>query len=316
MIRETQLMRPSLLFSSALALILVATAPIRAAYQQKAEDERSPKMTHYVRTLGPFSVDGRSFTVKLDVNCYKETPHTGMCSEDDQEAVKSMKILDDAGKTRFSKSFPIGFMHQLERHVVSVTLLEGQGHHALEITYTQLPSHANTGVTIQLFGLHNGSFQPFDDDPLEFYGLLGELPPGSSPNSKALIDGNKLPVYVLTSYFYVSCPVIVNWNDFTIDQHEKGEFDVVHQPPYGRKPDIQAAGFVHLYSSPDTNATSTGVNVTPQSHVEILKARYRKGPPQDHDSPNDTWLQIQLDGKTGWIIGLDDYTAIGLSPSQ
>lgn len=309
-------MRTPALITFAFLALLLTGAPIRAAAQQKEEDERSPAMTHYVRTLGPFSIDGRNFTVKLNVNCYKESPHTGMCNEDDQEAVKSMKILDDAGKTRFSKSFPIGFMHQLERHVVNVTLLEGTGHQALEVTDTQLPSHANTGVTLQLFGVHNGSLQPFDDDPLEFYGLLGDLPPGSAPNSKALIDGDKLPIYVLTSYFYVSCPVQLNWNDFSVSQHEKGEFDVVHQPPYARKPDIQADGFVHLYPSPDTNATSTGVNVTPQSRVEILKARYRKGPPQDHDSPNDTWLQIQLDGKTGWIIGLDDYTAIGLSPSQ
>lgn len=299
-----------------LAMLLVAPAISFGARQQKAEDEHSPAMTHYVRTLGPFLIDGSNFTVKLNVNCYKESPHPGMCNEDDQEAVKSMKILDDAGKTRFSKSFPIGFMHQLERHVVNVTLLEGQGHQALEVTYEQLPTHANTGVTLQLFGMRSGSLEAFNDEALEFYGQLGDLPAGSAKDSRALLAGDNLPIYVLTSYFYVACPVHVNWKDFTIEELEKGEFDVVHQAPYGRKPDIQAEGFVHLYPSPDKSGTSTGVNVTPQSHIEILKALYRKGPPQEHDSPNDTWLQIQLDGKTGWIIGLDDYTAIGLSPAQ
>ena len=273
-------------------------------------------MMHYERTLGPYSIDGHNFSIKLSVNCYKETAHPGMCNEDDQEAVKSMKIVDNADKTRFSKSFPIGFMHQLERHVVGVTLLEGKGHQALEVTYEQLPSHANTGVTLQVFGVRDGSLQPLNSDPLEFYGRISDLPAGSVPNSKALLDGNTLPIYVLTSYFYVSCPVRLNWKDFTLDQRDTGEFEVVHQAPYGRKPDIQAEGFIHLYPSPDKNATPTGVSVTPQSQVEILKARYRKGPPQEHDSPNDTWLQIQLDGKTGWIIGLDDYTAIGLSSAR
>lgn len=300
----------------AFAILFPSRAAAQRAEQQREENEKSPAATHYVRTLGPFSLDGHNFTMKLTVTCYKESPHPGECTEDDQEAVKSMKILDDAGKTRFSKSFTIGFMHQLERHIVHATLLEGKDHQALEVVYEQLPTHANTGVTVQIFAVRDGSLQAMDEDPLEFHGMLGDLPPGAAKDSKLLADGDTFPIYVLTSYFYVACPVRLNWKDFTVDQREKGEFDVVHQAPYGRKPDIQADGFVHLYPSPDKSGTSVGVSVTAQSHVEILKALYRKGPPQDHDLPGDTWLQIELDGKTGWIIGLDDYTAIGLSPSQ
>lgn len=300
-----------------LALWPLAGASVaRAQKDTKPEDARSPAATHYVRTLGPFPIDGRNFTVKLSVNCYRESAHTGMCNEDDQEAVKTMKIEDEAGKTRFSQSFPIGFMHQLERHVVDATLLEGQGHQALEIVYTKLPSHANAGVTIQLFGLRDGTLQALNEDPLEFYGQLGELPPGELRNSKKLLADDTLPVYVLTNYFYIVSPVRVNWKDFRLEQRESGEFDVVHQPPYERKPDILADGFVHLYPSPDANATPAGVNVTPQSHVQVLKAKFRKGPPEEHDRPSDTWLQISVDGKTGWIVGLDDYTAVGLSSAQ
>ena len=302
---------------SILALWPLATASVaRAQKDTKPEDARSPAATHYVRALGPFAIDGRNFTVRLSVNCYKESAHTGMCNEDEQEAVKSMKIEDEAGKTRFSQSFPVGFMHQLERHVVDATLLEGQGHQALEITYTKLPSHANTGVTIRLFGLRNGTLQALNEDPLEFYGQLGELPAGESKNSKKLLAGDTLPIYVLTSYFYIASPVRVNWKNFRLEQQESGEFDVVHQPPYERKPDVLADGFVHLYPSPDTGATPAGVNITPQSHVQVLKAKFRKGPPQEHDRPSDTWLQVSVDGKVGWIVGLDDYTAAGLTPSQ
>jgi len=283
---------------------------------QKDEDSRSPATMHYVRSLGPFPINGRNFTVKLNVNCYKESSHIGMCNGDDQEAVKSMKIEDEAGKTRFNQSFAVGFMHQLERHVVDATLLEGEGHQALEIVYTKLPSHANSGVTIQLFGLRNGTLQPLNEDPLEFYGRLGELPPGESRNSKKLLADDTLPVYVLTNYFYIVSRVRVNWKDFRLEQQESGEFDVLHQPPYERKPDVLADGFVHLYPSPDTSATPAGVDVTPQSHVQVLKAKFRKGPPEDHDSPNEMWLEVSVDGKTGWILGLDDYTALGLSSAQ
>ncbi len=295
---------------------LAAASVAQAQKDTKPEDARVPAAIHYVRTLGPFPIDARNFTVKLSVNCYKESAHTGMCNEDDQEAVKSMKIEDEAGKTRFSQSFPIGFMHQLERHVVDATLLEGEGHQALEIVYTKLPSHANAGVTIQLFGLRDGTLQALDEDPLEFYGQLGELPAGESKNSKKLLAGDTLPIYVLTSYFYIASPVHVNWKDFRLEQRESGEFDVVHQRPYERKPEVLADGFVHLYPSPDTTTAPTGVDVTPQSHVQILKAKFRKGPPEEHDRPSDMWLQISVDGKTGWILGLDDYTAIGLSAAQ
>ncbi len=301
----------------ALTTLALCTLAIPApAMAQKDEDSRSPATTHYVRSLGPFPIDGRNFTVKLNVNCYKESSHIGMCNEDDQEAVKSMKIEDEAGKTRFSQSFAVGFMHQLERHVVDATLLEGEGHQALEIVYTKLPSHANSGVTIQLFGLRDGTLQSLNEDPLEFYGRLGELPTGESRNSKKLLADDTLPVYVLTNYFYIVSPVRVNWKDFRLEQRESGEFDVLHQPPYERKPDVLADGFVHLYPSPDTNASPTGVNVTPQSHVQVLKAKFRKGPPEDHDSPNEMWLEVSVDGKTGWILGLDDYTALGLSSAQ
>lgn len=287
-----------------------------AAQREKEENEKSVPATHYTRTLGPFAIDGRNFTVKLSVNCYKESPHEGMCNEDDQEAVKSMQIVDDTGKTRFSRSFPIGLMHQLERYTVDATLLEGDARQALEVVYTRLPSHANRGVTLQLFSIQNGTLEPLDADPLAFYGQIGDLPPGSAKNSKKLLPGDVLPIYVLTNYFYVVSPVRVNWKDFALDEPDSGEFEVVHQPPYGRKPDIQATGFIHLYRAADANSDPVGLDVTPQSQVEVLKALFRQGPPQSHDKPSDTWLQISIDGRVGWIVGLDDYTAIGLSPAQ
>ncbi len=47
----------------------------------------------------------------------------------------------------------MAFAHQVERHVVEVTRLEGASHQALDFRYEQLPSHVNAGESIQLFGL-------------------------------------------------------------------------------------------------------------------------------------------------------------------
>jgi hypothetical protein len=283
---------------------------------QEDEDAPSPAPTHYTRTLGPYSVDGANFTVKLSVICYKETRHAGQCDEDDEETVKSMKIDDEAGKTRFHKSFPVAFAHQVERHVVEVTRLEGLDHQALEIQFDTLPSHANTGESIQLFGVRDGTLQALNREPLDFYGELGGLPMGSSKDSRRLLADDTLPIYVLTNYFYIVQPVRVKWKDFRLEPQETGEFEVAQQPPYRRKPDIEADGYIHLYASPDKNTGPLGVSVTPQSSVQVLSALFHASPPEDHSSASDTWLKISVDDKIGWILGLDDYTAIGLRPAQ
>ncbi|MGD0965990.1 MAG: hypothetical protein ABSA57_19070 [Candidatus Acidiferrales bacterium] len=304
-----------LISSGVVAVLLCASAaPIPAAPQN--EDARSPAPTSYSRTLGPYSIDGASFTVKLSVICYKGTRHAGPCNEDDEETVKSMKIEDEAGKTCFHTSFPVAFAHQVERHVVAVARLEGHDHQALELQFEKLPSHANTGISIQLFGVRDGTLQAFNDDPFEFYGGLGDLPMGSSKDSRRLLDGDALPIFLLTNYFYIEQRVRVNWKDFRLEPQETGEFEVAQQSPYSRKPDIEADGYIHLYASPDQNASQAGLSVTPQSSVQVLRAIFRGSPSEEHSSASDTWLQVSVDGKVGWIVGLDDYTALGLSAAH
>lgn len=294
--------------------------------QSQENDAPSPASTHYARTLGPYSFDGAHFTVKLNVICYKSTTHDGPCGEDDEETVKSMEIDDEPGKASFRASFPVAFAHQLERHLVEVTRLEGAEHQALEIQYERLPSRANTGVSIQLFGVRNGKLQPFSnavpessqnavssDAPFEFYGGLGALPAGSSSDSRRLLPGDALPVYVITNYFYILQPVRLNWTDFRLEPQQKGTFEIAQAPPFSRKPEIQAEGFIHLYPEPDEKASPAGVTVSPQSSVQLLRAIFRASPSEAHSSASTTWLNISVDGKVGWIVGLDDYTAIGLT---
>jgi hypothetical protein len=302
-----------IIFLVGLAAVYSRSGAIPTLMMGQEDDVRSPEPMHYTRTLGPYSLDGKNFTVKLTVICYKDKPHAGECNEDDEETVKSMKIDDEAGKARFQKSFPVAFAHQVERHVVEVTRFEGREHQALEILFEKLPSHANSGESIQLFGVRDGTLQPLNPEPLDFYGALGELPAGSSQDSRRLLAGDTLPICLLTNYFYVMQPVRVNWKDFRLEPQETGEFEVAQQPPFSRKPDIEAEGYIHLYASPDKNLAASGLTVTPQSNVQVLSALFRANSPEDNSSADDTWLKISIDGKVGWILGLADYTAIGLS---
>lgn len=291
-------------------LVLCFAVLVPAAAQQ--DDAPAPAPTRYVRTLGPFPIEGHEFTVKLNVICYKESQHEGVCGEDDEETVSSVRIVDENGKSRFRKSFPVSLVHGLGRHLVDATLLEGREHQALELAYEELPSPHGTGESIQLFGLLNGDLKPLDLEPLEFHGGLADLPAGQLKNSKRLLENDTLRIDALTTYFYIVTPVRVNWKDFRLEQQDSGEFDVADQPPYQIRPDIESERLVHVYPSPDKNTTPVGVNLTPQSRVELLKARFTAAPPDEHDSANDTWLKIRIDGQEGWILGVDDYLDLGL----
>jgi hypothetical protein len=279
----------------------------------RQEDAPLPAPTRYVRTLGPFPIEGQDFTVKLHVTCYKESKHAGMCDEDDEETVSSVAIVGANGKIPFKRSFPVPLARQAGRHLVDVTLLEGREHQALELTYEDLSVPASRGKSIQLFGLQNGNLKPLDPEPLEFQGGLGDLPAGQFENSRRLLENDTLRIYALTTYFYIVTPVRVNWKDFRLEQQDSGEFEVADQPPYDIRPDIESERFIHLYPSPDNRTAPVGVNLTPKSRVRLLKARFGAAPPEKHDSANDTWLKVRIDDQEGWILGVDDYTALGLS---
>jgi hypothetical protein len=296
-------------FLAVAVVCLVGIVPVVASHE---DDQPLPGPTRYVRTLGPFPIEGHEFAVELHVVCYKQSKHAGKCNEDDEETVSSASIVDENGKTRFKKSFPVGLVRQTENHLVSATLLEGREHQALELAYQDFSAPSKTRKSIQIFALQNSVLKPLDPEPLEFEGGLAELPAGQSENSRRLLEGDTLDVYVLTTYFYIVTPVRVNWKDFRLEEQDSGEFDVADQPPYEIRPNVSSERPIHLYPSPDDKTTPVGINLTPQSHIQLLKARFSAAPPNEHDSANDTWLKVRIDGQEGWILGVDDYTALGL----
>lgn len=286
---------------------------IAPAVQSQQDDLPSPGPTRYVRTLGPFSIEGHEFTVQLHVVCYKQSKHRGLCDEDDEETVSSASIVDESGKTRFKKSFPVGIVRQTENHLVNAMLLEGREHQALELTYQDFSPPSKTRKSIQIFGLQNSVLKPLNPEPLEFQGGLADLPPGQSKNSRRLLEGDTFEIYVLTTYFYIVTPVRLDWKEFRLEEQDSGEFDVADQPPYEIRPDIASDRSIRIYPSPDKKTTPVGINLTPGSRIQLLKARFSAAPPNEHDSANDTWLKVRIDGQEGWVLGIDDYTALGLS---
>ncbi len=293
----------------AMTLCFVAAAPALA----KQENKPAPPPVRYERILGPFPIDGHDFSVKLNVICYKESQHEGLCDDDDEETISSFKITDENGKTRFSKSFPISLVHNFGRHLVSARLLEGKEHQALELRYETLPSRPDTGESIQLFALQSGMLKPLDREPLRFQGGLADLPTGQRKNSNRLLENETLQIYARTNYFYIAIPIRINWIDFRLEQQDSGDFKIADTPPYQVRPDIESDRPIHVYASPDINTKPVTLNLSPQSRVALLSAKFSAAPPDEHDSPSEAWLEVRIDDRVGWILGVDDYIALGLS---
>ncbi len=127
---------------------------------------------------------------------------------------------------------------------------------------------------------------------------------GRPKDSRRLLAGDALSIFVLTNYFYILQPVHVNWTDFRLDPQENGEFEVAQQPPYRRKAEVEADGYIHLYASPDKGATQTGVAVTPQANVQVLRAVFRRSPSEQHSSASDTWVKVSWMARKAGSSGL------------
>ena len=71
--------------------------------------------------------------------------------------MKSLRIEDAAGKSCFHTSFPVAFRASGRAARCRGDASGRCRHQALELQYEQLPSHVNTGVSIQVFGLRDGT---------------------------------------------------------------------------------------------------------------------------------------------------------------
>jgi hypothetical protein len=255
------------------------------------------------RDLGPFRIEGHSFTVRVSGICLKGTKPETSCNANNMTA-ESLQVLDESGRPTYSEKFDISLPDQgaqpADETEVEAALFNGKEHKILALVYQQVPSAHGAGGSFRFLAMHNGFLTVLNSEPVscgEAESLLG-MSKGSVAETN-LQPGEILNVADNNHYFFFYRQLRVNWQDFRLEEKVSGDYEVSHEPVT-----LAAQSTVQVFASPDQSAAHSGLTLRPGTRVEFLGMRI----PVDRRE----WLKVRINGKDGWITGNESYHAVGL----
>lgn len=291
------------------------TIPVRSANGPKMDKrtiqstlkEQPIKVEIYERTIGPFKVDNKYFTILLKL---KKILDTGVTFH---ETVEAFEIKDEEGNIHYQKAFDVIIDENGFRQSVSVEgmALEGKYGKGLILYYGIDPSAPSSGVSCQIFTLKGERLVPLSL-PLTVYGKIYDLK-RSSNNFLMLFDGDLMKFGVWTGNYRIVVPILVDWRRLTVRPfpHDLGDFQVEAE----REP-VEGETFVRLFRVRDLSTAPRHVVIRKTSKVEFLFASTKilLTTSDNHliISAEDPWLRVRIDGNEGWVKEAGDLNALGL----
>ena len=282
------------------------------------------RLERFDRQLGPFDINGQSFTVVLHK---KQT--VGGTDPDTQQTLARVEIRDAAGALHFQRTLPFQLSGAEFQYTVdaSAQILQGTRNSGLLLTYGTLPSPPLGGQSWQLLGPFDGKLVPFSK-PVWFDGELvfertarGIAKTGSEPNFQPEVIRAK----IWSGSFFVLVPLRVDWLPAKMSPAwrctkltAKGPRALCeYQVEAERVPSDDPQTFVRLFAEADEGFTPAHVVVTRDSKIDFLAAEAEVVWGEDADEASltvreDPWLKIRIDGKEGWIHTQEDFSAVGL----
>jgi hypothetical protein len=276
------------------------------------------------KTLGPFRMDGRDYTVVL-----REKRRSGaLTSDPDAAALAWLEIRDRSGTVLHHERFDYsaderGFESSCS---ASVQLLKGSMNSALLIDAGCLPSAPESGGTWQVFGVWSGKFMRLGR-PFTTQGQMIRFVPGlvTKIGKATSFQPDVIELRTWTRNFHVTVPLTLNWIQGQLvpprcfEQTEHGmlegscELKVEVEPT----PVEDELTFVRLFTEADERfGTPKHVVVKRDSKVEFLGARVRVVPSSgtvlEIGVADDPWLHVRIDGLEGWLHTQEDFAAIGV----
>jgi hypothetical protein len=300
--------------------------------------------------LGRFSIAGRDYIVEL------KTRKIRPGAKDSGDTVVAMDIRDETGAVQYQRVFPYveGTADDSESWSVSAHLLTGTNGTGLLVSYDHYyepsaPEEEPTGW-IQIFGVVQGKFVPFDA-PLEVQGgLLDEYVNGKAYKAARPLDSQMdiVEFKVWAGHCRLIYPVRADWSQGKLSPAQEctnsGEvlptgcqYKVVAEDKLYR----EGITFVRLWPDPVEKAGQlVRAVVKKDSKVDLLTALVvthwadgnRLGPTANSKAPMDDagsfgvtrggdvepdlWLKVRIDGKEGWMHSEEDFRALGLPEDE
>lgn len=308
-----------------------ANAPAAGAVEEKATEER----------LGPFSISGKNYTVVLHKKHLATSADGAVVAAD---GVVAVEVVDAAGAVQYQRTYPLeADAEDVSAWTVSAYILKGTNDTGLLMR--SRPSKSS-GFYEQIFGVVNARLVPFcgpfpemdvEPDVSGVYRTAGPLGP----------QADEMRVIIGTGRVLIVVPIRIDWPQGKLtlapkcpesaasSSHTMCQYQMLDPNSVLQRP--KDVTFVRLYSSPnESSGRPERVVVKPASKIDLLAYLADialtqpdflhaplpgEFPVKDMASigiaPNsDSWLQVRIDGKVGWIHGDEDLDALGLPEPQ
>lgn len=319
-----------------------STAPENPAEAVPAATGAQEKET--VERLGPFSISGKSYSVVLHEKHLVGSPDVAVLEAD---GVVAMEIVDTTGAILYQRTYPLwAESDAYSAWKIWARLLVGANGVGLLLRSTPNVDSSGGDPELdasysQVFGIVDGKLVPFSGP---FPALLAKPDAGGVYRTVEAMGpkADELQLGFGTGRFVVVVPIRIDWAQGKLSLAPKCpgggaggpralcEYQLLDPNSLLQRP--KDLTWVRLYSNPDENSgPPERVVVKPASTIEILACRtayemkqpdFLSPPPapeffkdavQIGPAPNtDTWLQVRIDGKVGWIHSDEDFTALGL----
>lgn len=268
-----------------------------------------------VRRIGPMVVDGKTYTVEIDRDTGSVKP---------PEASRQARVIDATGRLVYDENLFLrrDSTSSEEWLVFTPTVIEDEAGRSrgFQFAYAWFPSAAGTGVAFQVAAPRGDSLVVLTPTLIGYYGVAAGLLPGNAPQSVRLMPGNQMTIESARGWFDASIPLRINFDCIPksegcirIDLKDSVAGLARFPVRVGTRQAQDTSVAIEVYSAPHGNLER--IVIPPGQQAEILGGAakvYFDRTPSLFLSAEDEWLEIRINGKRGWITGVEAFRAIGL----
>jgi hypothetical protein len=264
--------------------------------------------------FGPFTVDSGRYTVEIERYLVRH-----------DTSVKRLRVRDAAGRVVYDEDVATAIARDPDAWIeVSPEVLEDASGRprALLFSYAVFPSAPNSGESVRLVTPRGGVMKELPPS-IDYSGEFGQLPAGSQPRSRRLLEGDRFVVKEWRYHFAALVPYRVDFactsgvdRCVTVALRDSvaglSRFRVEAMPQ-----SIDTAVTVELFPTP-ARVNAERITIGPGATVEVLEGAghvLAPGPSSGGahgDITATDWLLVRVNGRTGWVHGPETFTALGL----
>jgi hypothetical protein len=260
---------------------------------------------------GPYLVDGEPYTIEMER--YINNPDT---------AVRRIQVRDSARRVVYDEDL-VAILHGdstswIELFAEPIEDASGRVR-GLQLAYAFYPSAPNSGEQFMVVAPRGGALRPLTPR-IGYLGNRDVLPSGTQSGSQKLLPGDRMVIKPWMYNYAAVVPVHVDLGcapgapscvTIALPDSIAG---LARFAVEAKTRAIDSAATIELYSAPGV-AAPEHIQLVVGSRIEVLRGAGRVSFDRREGMELvvvDDWLQVRVNGRTGWVHGAETYGALGL----